>query len=111
MILHRVIRLFLSSPGDVPDERQCALDVIQKLKSDPLLTRHDMTIEAYAWERAGTPMLATMTPQDAINEMGVRPSQCDVTVVIFKARMGTPLPADFKKPDGSPYRSGTEWEY
>ena len=25
--------------------------------------------------------------------------------------MGTPLPADWKKPDGSGYLSGTEWEY
>jgi hypothetical protein len=25
--------------------------------------------------------------------------------------MGTPLPAEYRKPDGSVYRSGTEWEY
>ncbi len=25
--------------------------------------------------------------------------------------MGTPLPHDYRKPDGTPYLSGTEWEY
>ena len=40
-----------------------------------------------------------------------KPSECDIVVVIFWSRMGTPLPDDYRKPDGTPYLSGTEWEY
>jgi hypothetical protein len=56
-------------------------------------------------------MLASKTPQQAIAEGLPKPSECDIVIVIFWSRMGTPLPAEYVKPDGSPYRSGTEWEY
>ena len=32
-------------------------------------------------------------------------------IVIFWARMGTPLSEKYRKPDGSRYRSGTEHEF
>jgi hypothetical protein len=57
------------------------------------------------------PRAATLTPQEAINQGLAKPSECDIVVVIFWARMGTPLPDDYKKSDGSRYLSGTEWEY
>jgi len=108
----RHMRIFLSSPGDVADERALALQVIEQMPYDPLL-RGKVTFEVVAWDKpgAGTPMLATMTPQEAINQGLPRPSECDIVVVIFWARMGTPLPEEYKKPDGSRYWSGTEWEY
>src|ERR1700757_4846427 len=41
-----------------------------------------------------------------------RPADCDIVLVILRARMGTVLDvASLKKPDGSPYLSGTEWEF
>lgn len=117
------IRVFLSSPGDVSDERNLAIRVIEKLPYDPLL-RGKVTIEAVAWDKAdaGAPMLATMSPQEAINQGLARPSDCDIVVVILWSRMGTPLPEDYIKPDAyqfhtgtrwgrSRYFSGTEWEY
>lgn len=40
------------------------------------------------------------------------PAECDIGVVILWACLGTLLDArTFRKPDGSPYSSGTEWEY
>jgi hypothetical protein len=39
------------------------------------------------------------------------PSECDIVLVIFWSRMGTPLSDEHCKPDGTPYHSGTEWEY
>jgi formylglycine-generating enzyme required for sulfatase activity len=106
------LRIFLSSPGDVADERGIALQLFERLQYDPLL-RGRVTIEAVAWDKPGgdAPLLATMTPQEAINQGLPKPSQCDIVVVIFWARMGTPLPDDYLKPDGSRYLSGTEWEY
>lgn len=56
-------------------------------------------------------MLATMTPQEAINRGLAKPSDCDIVIVIFWGRMGTPLPPVYAKPDGERYLSGTEWEY
>src|SRR5512147_2453704 len=106
------IRVFLSSPGDVTDERSVALQVFERVQYDPLL-RGQITLEVVAWDKPGadTPMLATMTPQEAINLGLPTPAVCDIVVVIFWARMGTPLPDDYTRPDGSRYLSGTAWEY
>ena len=56
-------------------------------------------------------MEAAYTPQEAIARGLPKPSECDLCVAIFWSRMGTPLPRDYEKPDGSAYLSGTEWEY
>lgn len=105
------LRVFLASPGDVVNERNLALMVLDELPYDPLL-RGRITIETIAWDKpgAGTSMLATMTPQEAIKKGLPTPAQCDIVIVIFWSRMGTPLPPDRKKPDGTQYLSGTEWE-
>lgn len=106
------LRIFLSSPGDVQNEREIALHLFEQLQYDPEL-RGKVTIEAVAWDKPGadTPLLASMTPQEAINRGLPQPSECDLVVVIFWARMGTPLPQDYTQPDGSRYLSGTQWEY
>jgi hypothetical protein len=106
------LRVFLASPGDVTLERGLALQVLEQRPYDSLL-RGRVTIEAVAWDKpgAGTPMLATMTPQAAIEAGLPKPSDCDIVVVILWSRMGTPLPAEYRKPDGGAYASGTEWEY
>lgn len=106
------LRVFLASPGDVADERALARQALERLPYDPLL-RGQVLIEPVAWDQpgAGVPMLATMTPQAAIEAGLPKPSECDIVVAIFWARMGRPLPPEYRKPDGSPYLSGTEWEY
>ncbi len=119
----RHIRVFLSSPGDLPNERKVAIDVLDQLPYDPLL-RGKITIEVIAWDKkgAGTAMIASKTPQEAITEGLARPSECDIVVVIFWSRMGTPLaesevkPEVYRYPTGTKwadwrYLSGTEWEY
>jgi len=108
----RLIRVFLSSPGDVAQERALAQQVIDNLVHDPLL-RDRVALRAVAWDKrdSRTPMLATLTPQEAINQGLPKPSECDIVIVILWARMGTPLPAEYTKPDGSRYQSGTEYEF
>lgn len=111
------IRIFLASPGDVNEERAVALEVLDMLEYDPLFKRNGaggVSIHAVAWDKPGgdTPMRAAMTPQTAIKQGLPRPSQCDIAIVLFWGRMGTPLPhPEYQKDDGSPYLSGTEWEY
>jgi formylglycine-generating enzyme required for sulfatase activity len=106
------VRIFLSSPGDVAQERTLAHQVIDNLMHDALL-RDKVVLKAVAWDKrdSRTPMLATLTPQEAINEGLPKSSDCDIVIVILWSRIGTPLPAEYKKPDGSPYLSGTEYEF
>ena len=106
------VRVFLASPGDVTDERALALRALERLPYDVFL-RGRIAVETVAWDKPGadTPMLATLTPQEAIAQQRPKPSECDLVIVIFWSRMGTPLPPDYVKPDGSAYLSGTEWEY
>ncbi len=104
------IRIFLASPGDVLEERRAARELLLQLEHEPLV-RRDFTIEVVSWDDpyAPAPMLATLTPQQAIARALPKPSECDLTVVIIWGRMGTPL--EERKPDGNPYLSGTEWEF
>lgn len=102
----------MSSPGDVFLERDIARNVIQKLNTDPFL-RDKVALRPIAWDdpASRTPQLATLTPQEAINQGMPKPSECDIVVVILWARMGTPLPSEYVKDDGSRFLSGTEWEF
>ncbi len=106
------LRVFLASPGDVGEERAIARDVVEKLPKDPLL-RDRIAVDVVSWDGpGGAAMEANLTPQEAIKQGLKRPSECDIALVILWSRMGTPLPASWAvKADGSPYRSGTEWEY
>jgi hypothetical protein len=72
-----------------------------------------VALEEVSWDdpAAPVPLAAHLTPQEAINQQRPKPSDCDIVVVILWSRMGTPLPASDRKPDGSPYASGTECEF
>src|SRR4051812_15743980 len=108
----RHLRVFLSSPGDVAMERAMALRLLQRLQYDPSM-RGRVNVETVAWDNpdAPTPMPATLTPQEAVNQASPKPSECDIVVVILWTRIGTALPREVTKADGSCYLSGTEWEY
>ena len=101
------IRVFISSPGDVNAERKIALDVIDYFPNRPAY-REKVAFRVVAWDKpgAGTAMLGTLTPQEAINRGLPKPSECDIVIVIFWSRMGTP----FTDTDGKDYLSGTHWE-
>ena len=77
------LRIFISSPGDVPDERLRADLIIDKLAQD--YSRY-FAIESYRWEHE--PMLASGHFQDAIEP----PSASDIVILILWSRLGTPLP-------------------
>lgn len=108
-----LLRIFVASPGDVADERRRALEQIAALPRIPEL-RGRVRLEPVAWDAPGreTPMPATLNPQQALAEGLIRPADCHLCVVIVGWRMGTPIdPAWQTRPDGRPYRSGTEWEF
>ena len=101
------LKLFLSSPGDVPRERLRAELIVDRLAQD--YARY-FTLETYRWEYE--PMLASGHFQDSIDP----PSACDIVVLIVWSRLGTSLPArttvrEYSGLDGRTPVTGTEWEY
>jgi WD40 repeat protein len=96
------IKIFLSSPGDVNEERVLAGRVLQRLteryapvaKLVPIIWEHE-------------PLLASATFQDQIE----KPSTTDIVVCILWSRLGTRLPAHIQREDGTRYDSGTEFEF
>jgi hypothetical protein len=106
------LHIFLSSLGDVSRERQLAREVIDRIQSERAY-RDKIKLEVVAWDKpgAGTAMPAHLEPQEAINRGLKKPSQCDIVIVIFWARMGTHLSDRYAKPGGGPYHSGTEYEF
>ncbi len=99
-------RVFLSSPGDVNDERKAVLEVLERLPNRPAF-REKVGFRVVAWDKPGadTPMLATMSPQAAIDAGLPRPSECDIVICILWSRMGTPFAME-----GVEYLSGTYYE-
>ena len=98
----RKLRFFISSPGDVFEERALAGRVIERLQSEYM---GRVVLETVLWEHE--PLVATSTFQEQI----VKPSDTDVVISILWSRLGTRLPAQFTRADGSRYESGTEYEF
>lgn len=101
-----LIRVFISSPGDVNEERKIALEVIERLPNRPAF-REKVAFRVIAWEKpgAGTTLRASLTPQEAIIRGLPSPGECDIVIVIFWSRLGTPFTYE-----GRRYLSGTHWE-
>jgi WD40 repeat protein len=97
----KTLRIFISSPSDVRSERVRAYDVVQRLQEK---FQAHIRIESILWE--DEPMRATASYQPQIP----RPSDSDVVVCVLWARIGTRLPQEFKRADGS-IPTGTEWEF
>ena len=106
----KTVRIFLSSPGDVATERAEARELLLGLARGPFV-RGRVHIDVVSWDdpHGGATMDARYTPQQAVNRGLTTPAECDLTVVLLWGRMGTPLTET--KADGSPYVSGTEWEF
>jgi eukaryotic-like serine/threonine-protein kinase len=98
----QTLRLFVSSPGDVAEERRRVELVAARLNAE---FEKRITIKVIRWETEY--YSAHETFQQQIPEA----AECDVVVAIFRARLGTELPPHFPKlPDGQPYPSGTAYE-
>src|SRR5215831_3136326 len=98
------LRIFLSSPGDVGEERQIARTLVETLPEQPLL-KGRVTLEIFAYDNpeAPAPMSASETPQASVNRYLGRPADCDLTIVVLWSKLGTPLPPDLTRPDGTRY--------
>lgn len=107
----RILRLFLSSPGDVGRQREIVREVVDALNVDPLVAER-CGLEVVAWdtEGAAVPLSGVRPPQDSVNAYLALPRECDLTIVLLWGRLGTPLPPENRRADGTVYASGTVWE-
>ncbi len=105
------LRIFLSSPGDLGPERLAARQVVDALQRGPVWSGK-VHLDLVAWDDplASVPMEVHTTPQLSVNRYRGLPRDCDLTLVLLWGRLGTPLPADQVRKDGTPFPSGTVWE-
>lgn len=96
------LRIFLSSPADVRQERERAELVIEQLGGE---FAQRVRFETIRWEDRF--YSAHRTFQAQIPEA----AECDIVIAIFWKRLGSPLVADFPlMANGEPYPSGTVYE-
>jgi hypothetical protein len=104
----RQLTLCFSSPSDTIEERQLVRQVVEKLNQDVriqsqahinLIVRDDQDIYNAILASPASP---THT---------IKPSECDIVMVLFCSHMGTPLPGEIVKKDGTAYASTNEWDY
>jgi hypothetical protein len=109
-ISRKVLRVFLSSPGDVAIHRETVRQVVSVLNEDPLVAaRGSMSIVAYDTPGAEIPLSANRPPQASVNAILPLPSECDLTIALLWGKLGTPLtPA--RQSDSGVRSTGTLWE-
>ena len=100
--METVLRLFVSSPGDVAGERRRIDLVVERLNAE---FAGRVRIETVRWE------LSYYSAHETFQRQIPEAAECDVVVAVFRGRLGTPLPAAFPPlPSGEPYPSGTAYE-
>jgi hypothetical protein len=101
------LKVFISSPGDVEEERRRAALVLGRLRRE---FQRFFDLSPILWEYE--PLLASGHFQDCVEE----PSAVAIVVVILWSRLGTPLPErtakrEYRGTDGRVPVTGTEWEF
>ncbi|MGR9116334.1 MAG: nSTAND1 domain-containing NTPase [Gammaproteobacteria bacterium] len=97
-----VLRIFVSSPGDVGEERALAEEVIRRLQVE---FAQSVGLEPIFWEHE--PLRANRSFQEQIP----LPSETDIFICILWSRLGSRLPKNITRPDGTRFASGTEFEF
>ena len=95
------IKIFISSPGDVAEERAISAKVIKRLSRE---FSHRVLIEPIFWEHE--PLRASASFQDEI----LLPSETDIVISILWTRLGSRLPKRFKFDGDEAAPTGTEFE-
>jgi len=98
----RKLTVFISSPGDVIPERRVIKKILEQLNRE---FSGQLVLIPILWEE--DPLLASETFQSQIHP----PSETDIYVGIFWSRLGSPLPKDITREDGTRYLSGSEYEF
>ena len=105
----RIVRVFVSSPGDSENERKRVVRVMERLNAAFAGT---VRFQPVLWEER------FYSAHDGFQQQIERSTDCDIVVAILRGRLGTPLPPDFmaRLPEGEQlsdpvaYQSGTAYE-
>ncbi|MBK7900052.1 MAG: PD40 domain-containing protein [Betaproteobacteria bacterium] len=101
------VRIFISSPGDVNEERTKAKQVVDRLQD--WYGAEQVELVSLLWENL--PLQAVTSFQAGVDAVLSKTSGVDIAVFILWSRLGTPLGPEIRKSDGTTYRSGTEREF
>lgn len=96
------VRIFISSPGDVADERRRALTVVESLQEEFSDT---LSLETLLQEQESG--VATSGAQPEANS----PADFDIFATIIGDHLEQPPGPQFTRNDGSPYASTTEFQF
>ena len=96
------LRIFVSSPGDVGEERALVKAVIRRLQG---LFAQRVRLEPIFWEHE--PLRAPQSFQEQIR----LPSETDIFICILWSRLGTRLPRIITRVDRTPLASRTKLEF
>src|SRR5688572_16079856 len=84
----RNVRVFISSPGDLHEQRRMVAQDIEELNKRAGF-RDRYKFVAYLYEQLA-PAMTGDGPQDVVNEQMLRPSDADIVVCMLWSRIGTP---------------------
>ena len=101
----KTLHIFISSPGDVEEERAKARQVIEQLQT---AYTADLVLKPIFWE--DLPLGADASFQAGIDLLLSERYTVEIAIFIIWSRLGSPLGPPHR-PDGSAYRSGTEREF
>lgn len=101
----KTIRIFISSPGDVAEEREKSKLVIEQLQR---WYGDAVVLLPVLWE--DLPLGPSASFQEGVDMVLSDENGIDIAAFILWSRLGSPL-GGITKADGSPYRSGTEREF
>lgn len=100
------VRIFISSPSDVLEEREQARRIVAQLQRHYL---GSLELIPVLWEELPLDMQSSF--QEGIDVFLNHPTRIDVGVFILWSRLGSPVGPRIKRADGSEYNSGTEREF
>jgi hypothetical protein len=81
----KVYRVFIASPGDVPEERQMIREIILEWNSIHAATRR-LILEPVGWETHSVPEVGDR-PQAILNKQILK--EADLLIAVFWTRLGT----------------------
>ena len=106
----KLVRIFISSPSDVAEERKAAAELIEQELAKREAFRIPLKLDVFRYDdsNSDTPFLAKRSAQASVDQR-LQSAGAEIVIAILWARMGTPV-RDPSNPDNILYKSGTEQE-